>query len=174
MLSDRPGPGGSCFTTTWRQQITVKLSTSLGITLAAAGAATIIGVWTWEVVRHWRKKDPAEIERLRRQSVNACGRIISGRILEVLEPVPGGPPGPTLLYEYEVGGVTYEAAQDVSPLPEVAAAAPFLPGQITSLKYDPRQPTNSILACEDWCDIPDLNLGKALRQPPAEPAGKRP
>ena len=150
----------------------MKLSTDLGIAVAVAGAATVIGVWTWKAVRRWRHKDPAEIERLRRQSVNARGRIISGRILELLEPVPGGPPGPTLLYEYEVAGVTYEAAQDVSALPEVAAAAPFLPGQITGLKYDPRQPTNSILACEDWCDIPDLNLGKDLRPQPAEPSTK--
>ena len=44
----------------------------------------------------------------------------------------------------------------MSPLPEIAAAAPFLPGQTTSVKYDPKQPTNSILACEAWCGIPDL------------------
>jgi hypothetical protein len=152
----------------------VKHSIDLGIGIAVVGAATIAGVWTWKAVRRWRQKDPAEIERLRRQSVNAYGRIISGRILELLDPVPGGPAGPTLLYEYEVAGVTYEAAQDVSAIPEVAAAAPFLPGQITSLKYDPRQPTNSILACEDWCDIPDLNLGKASRPQPAEPSPKTP
>jgi hypothetical protein len=123
-------------------------------------------------IRRRRHKDPTEVERLRRQSVNACGRIVTGRILELLEPVAGGPAGPTLLYEYEVAGVTYEAAQDVSALPEVASAAPYLPGQTTSLKYDPRQPTNSILACEDWCDIPDLNLGKAPRNQPVEPSPK--
>jgi len=124
-------------------------------------------MWTWKAVSRWRRKDPAEIERLRRQKVNACGRIITGRILELLDPVPGGPTGPILLYEYEVAGVTYAAAQDVSALPEVAAAAPFLPGQTAGLKYDPRQPTNSILACEDWCDIRDLRLGggKNCRKP---------
>ncbi len=74
----------------------------------------------------------------------------------MVEPVADGPAGPILLYDYEVAGVTYEAAQDVSALPEIAAAAQFLPGQTTDIKYDPRQPTNSILACEVWCGIPDL------------------
>jgi hypothetical protein len=79
-----------------------------------------------------------------------------------MEPVPGGPAGPTLLYEYEVAGATYAAAQDVSALPEIAAAASFLPGHPASVKYDPKQPTNSILACEDWCGI--LGLEHAVKQ----------
>jgi hypothetical protein len=77
------------------------------------------------------------------------------------DPVEGGPVGPILLYDYEVAGVTYEAAQDLSAMPEIAAAAPFLPGQTTSVKYDPKQPTNSILACEVWCGIPVLDLNRA-------------
>jgi hypothetical protein len=134
----------------------VTLSKEVGI--AAVGTATVAltGVWIWKKVRGWRRKSPDEIERLRRTAVNACGRIIPARIVELAEPVADGPAGPILLYEYEVAGVTYEAAQDVSALPEVAAAAPFLPGQTTSAKYDPRQPTNSILACETWCGIPVL------------------
>ena len=107
-------------------------------------------------MRRRRRKTPAEIERLRRLAVNACGRISTGRILELAEPVPDGPAGPTLLYEYEVAGVTYAAAQDLSGLPEIAAAAPFLSGQTASVKYDPKHPTNSILACEDWCGVPRL------------------
>ena len=107
-------------------------------------------------MRRWRRKSPEEIERLRRLEVNACGRIASARILELAEPRAGGPTGPTLLYEYEVAGVTYEAAQNLSALPDIAAAAPFLPGQTASVKYDPKQPTNSILACEAWSGIPVL------------------
>jgi hypothetical protein len=98
--------------------------------------------------------------------VNACGRIGFGRVVELAEPVPGGPAGPVLLYDYEVAGVTYEAAQDVSSLPEIASAAPFLPGQTTSVKYDPKQPTNSILACETWSGIPEV---EPSRNPSVEP-----
>jgi hypothetical protein len=131
-------------------------SKELGIAIAGTAAAALAGVWVWKTVRRWRRKSPDEIERLRRLAVNACGRIVPGRIVELAEHVAGGPAGPILLYDYEVAGVTYEAAQDVNALPQIAAAAPFLPGQTTSVKYDPRQPTNSILACEVWCGIPDL------------------
>jgi hypothetical protein len=134
----------------------VTLSKDLGIAFLGTAAIALSGVWAWRTVRRWRRKSPGEIERLRRLDVNKCGRIGVGRVVELAEPLPGGPAGPVLLYDYEVAGVTYEAAQDVSALPEVAAAAPFLPGQTTSVKFDPKQPTNSILACETWCGIPDL------------------
>ena len=152
------------------------LSKDLGIAAVGTAAIALAGVWAWRTVRRWRRKSPDEIERLRRLGVNACGRIIPGRIVELAEPVAGGPAGPILLYEYEVAGVTYEAAQDLSALPEIAAAAPFLPGQTTSVKYDPKQPTNSILACEAWCGIPDLEPNRnasAARGRSAEPSAKK-
>ena len=153
------------------------LSKDLGIAVAGTAAVTLAGVWAWRTVRRWRRKSPDEIERLRRLGVNACGRIILGRIVELAEPVADGPAGPILLYDYEVAGVTYEAAQDLSALPEIAAAAPFLPGQTTSVKYDPKQPTNSILACEAWCGIPDLepnrNASRERREESAEPSAKK-
>ena len=147
-------------------------SKELGIAGAGALAALAAGVWTWKTLRR-RRKDPAEIERLRRQAVNACGRIIPGKILEMMEPLPEGPAGPILVYDYEVAGVVYEAAQDVGALPEVAAAAPYLPGQTTSVKFDPKQPTNSILACEDWCGVPALDR-RSPPSPPDKPSTDKP
>jgi hypothetical protein len=153
------------------------LSKDLGIAIAGTAASALAGVWAWKTVRRWRRKSPDELERLRRLGVNACGRIIPGRIVELADPVADGPAGPILLYDYEVAGVTYEAAQDLSALPEIAAAAPFLPGQNTCVKYDPRQPTNSILACEAWCGIPDLepnrNAIPARREGSAEPSANK-
>ena len=119
-------------------------------------AVMISAALTWKLVRRWRRKNPEEVERLRRLGVNACGRMIAGRIVELAEHTAGGPSGPVLLYDYEVAGVTYEAAQDISALPDLAAAAPFLPGQPTTVKFDPRQPTNSIIACEAWSGIPGV------------------
>jgi hypothetical protein len=154
------------------------LSKDLGIAVAGTAAVALAGVWAWKTVRGWRRKSPDELERLRRLGVNACGRIIPGRIVELAEPVAEGPAGPILLYQYEVAGVTYEAAQDVSALPEIAAAAPFLPGQTTSVKYDPKQPTNSILACEGWCGIPDLEPNRTALsergEDSAEPSAEKP
>jgi len=151
-------------------------SKDVEIAVAGSAALALAGVWAWKTVRRWRRKSPDEIERFRRMKVNACGRIILGRVVELAETQPDGPAGPVLLYDYEVAGVTYEAAQDLSALPEIAAAAPFLPGQITSVKYDPKQPTNSILACEAWCGIPDLephqNVLLESQEEPAEPPAK--
>ena len=153
------------------------ISNDLGIAFAGLVAMAMAGAWGWRSVRRCRRKSPDEIERLRRLGVNACGRISTGRIVELAEPVAGGSAGPILLYQYEVAGVTYEAAQDLSALPEIAAAAPFLPGQNTCVKYDPRQPTNSILACEAWCGIPDLepnrNAIPARREGSAEPSANK-
>ena len=146
----------------------------LGIGVAGAAAIAVAGVGVWRTVRRWRRKSPDEIERLRRTEVNACGRIGFGRILELAEPVPDGPAGPILLYEYEVAGVTYQAAQNVGMMAEIAAAAPFLPGQTTSVKYDPKQPTNSILACEAWCGIPDLEPQRKAALESREEAPKPP
>ena len=129
------------------------------IGIVTAGGGAFVGMWAWRALQRRRRKDPAEIERIRRLGVNACGRIVPGRVLELMEAFSDGPPGPVLLYQYEVAGVLYQAAQDVSALPVVADSAPFLPGQTTSVKYDPKQPTNSILACEDWCGVPDLARG---------------
>lgn len=148
------------------------LSKDLGIALVGTAAAAFATAWGWRALRRWRRKSPEEIERLRRLGVNACGRIVLGKVLELADPVAGGPPGPILLYEYEVAGVTYEAAQDLAALPDLAAAAPFLPGQSADVKYDPKQPTNSILACEVWCGIPDLEpRRKAPRDGVTDSAG---
>ncbi len=146
----------------------------MGIGVAGAATIVIAGVVVWRALRRWRQISPDEIERLRRNEVNACGRIGIGRILELADPVPDGPAGPILLYEYEVAGVTYQAAQNVSAMIEIAAAAPFLPGQTTSVKYDPKQPTNSILACEGWCGIPDLEPQRKAALESREEAPKPP
>ena len=148
---------------------TVSLITGLAIAMASGAAGALVAIWVWRIVKNWRRPSPAEVERLRRRAVNTYGRISTGKILELLEPTPDGPAGPVLMYEYEVAGVTYQAAQDVSAMPEVAAASPFLPGQVASVKYDPRQPTNSILACEDWCGVPDLMPSRSLQESPANP-----
>jgi len=105
----------------------------------------------------WRRKDPAELERLRRLNVNKCGRISAGRVVDLLEAeTPGSKPS-VLVYSYEVAGVIYEAAQDVTALPDIADQAHLLAGQIASVKYDPKRPANSIIACEEWSGLGPLS-----------------
>ena len=100
-----------------------------------------------------RRRTPAELEKLRRLEINKCGRISAGRVVDMLEAEKAGSKSALVVYSYEVAVVTYEAAQDLSALPEIAARARFFSGRTASVKYDPKRPTNSIIACEDWSGL---------------------
>lgn len=58
-----------------------------------------------------------------------------------------------LYYTYSISGVTYETAQDVSGFEEQAHLKRIAVGQSASVKYDPSNPSNSILLADDWSGI---------------------
>jgi hypothetical protein len=58
-----------------------------------------------------------------------------------------------LYYTYSISGVTYETAQDVTGLEEQAHIKRISVGQSASVKYDPSNPSNSILLADDWSGI---------------------
>lgn len=130
------------------------------LTMGVAGAsATIVaGRWVWDRLSRWRRKDPEELERLRRLEVNRVGRVTAGQVLDLLEPEPPNRAARLVVYKYEVAGVTYEAAQEVTSLPDLVPSARTLAGQTASVKYDPKKPTNSIIVCEEWSGI-ELGTG---------------
>lgn len=130
----------------------------------------------------FRKKpeDAAALERDRRAYLNRIGRIVEGQIMEVvdhseseaaakLEAPPARTGRPSLLgkrtlvvkngaqkllyYSYSISGVTYETAQDVTGLEEQAHLKRIAVGQTASVKYDPSNPSNSILLADDWSGI---------------------
>jgi hypothetical protein len=135
--------------------------------LAVLGAAALYFVF--------RKKpeDHEEIERQRRAYLNRIGRIVEGQIVEVADQstarVPPEAPAPRasfirqsaasgaapklLYYAYSISGVTYETAQDVSGLEEQAHLSRIVAGQHASVKYDPSNPSNSILLADDWSGL---------------------
>lgn len=60
----------------------------------------------------------------------------------------------TLLhYSYAISGVSYETAQDITGLEERLHLARVAAGQIASVKYDPSNPSNSILLADDWSGL---------------------
>lgn len=124
------------------------------ISLGLAAAATLAGLGAWTILRlkAWRRKTPEEIERQRRLTVNRRGRVVPGHVVEVLS-TTSAVEGTLIVYRYEVAGVVYEAGQDVSSLPKLGGQASDLAGQMVSVKYDPKRPTDSILACEDWSGV---------------------
>lgn len=143
--------------------------------LPLAGLAVLAVV----VVVFWLKKKPEdenEIERQRRSYLNRVGRIVEGHVLEVVDhksPAPavngngkvsglfasskakaaGNGSQKLLYYTYSISGVTYETAQDVTGLEERLHLTRVATGQIASVKYDPSNPSNSILLADDWSGL---------------------
>lgn len=129
-----------------------------------------VGIFFW-----LRRKpvDPSEEERERRAYLNRVGRIVEGQVLEIVEhgrvaPPAGAKPNPVLpksrgaavqpsqkllYYTYAISGVTYETAQDVTGLEERLHLTRIASGQVASVKYDPSNPSNSILLADDWSGL---------------------
>jgi Protein of unknown function (DUF3592) len=127
----------------------------------------------------WLKKKPeddSEIERQRRSYLNRVGRIVEGQVLEIVDRKGAAPPSngrstssglfvkhhagasssgaqKLLYYTYSISGVTYETAQDVTGLEERLHLTRVATGQIASVKYDPSNPSNSILLADDWSGL---------------------
>jgi hypothetical protein len=58
-----------------------------------------------------------------------------------------------LYYTYSISGVTYETAQDIGGLEEQLHLDRVAAGQTASVKYDPSNPSNSILLADDWSGL---------------------
>lgn len=106
--------------------------------------AAVAGLALW---LRSRRKSPEEKERMRRLAVHARGRLADGELLDGPE-VP--PAGNLLYYTYRAFGVEYTAAQDISTLNGFLRPEQCRPGNTTSVKYDPKVPSNSIVICEEW------------------------
>jgi hypothetical protein len=118
----------------------------LAVGLGAAFAAYLI------VGR--KKKSSAEIERERRDWLNQIGRITDGTVIDVQEIVPNGHAAATMLiFQYDVGGVSYEASQDVTHLRQWINLHSCRLGLPTSVRYDPHNPGNSIVVSEKWMGL---------------------
>ncbi len=131
----------------------------------------------------WLKKKPeeeSELERQRRSYLNRVGRIVEGQVLEIVDHKNAPAPSPNghakgsglfnkahassahafsngtqrlLYYTYSISGVTYETAQDITGLEERLHLTRVATGQIASVKYDPSNPSNSILLADDWSGL---------------------
>lgn len=125
----------------------------LAYALAATGALLI----TTGLLLRWggRRPDAEELERRRRLRVNRIGRLADGRIVELVEASEesDGAGQQLVVYNYEVRGVEYQSAQDISFFGTRLDLRRLATGQPASIKYDPQNPTNSIILCEDWSGI---------------------
>ena len=115
-----------------------------GLAVAAAG----VGYW----IRS-RRKTPEQLERERRQRLCQSGRICDGTILDVHETTSNDSGSQYILYTYEIGGVSYEASQDITHLRQFVDIHSCKLGLATSIRYNPQNPGDSIVIAEEWTGL---------------------
>lgn len=119
--------------------------------IAIAGAGLLLGANAWA---RSRRKTPDQRERERRMRISETGRITDGTVIDVNEMQSNGSGELQLLiYHYDVAGVSYEASQDVSSLRHMVDLHSCRAGLMTSIKYDPGNPGNSIVISENWTGL---------------------
>jgi hypothetical protein len=97
-------------------------------------------------LRAWKnsRPTPQERERLRRSALIAHGKMGDANMVEVRDD--------HLFYSYDVRGVRYTASQDVSDLRDYLPQhlPPALGPVYIFVKYDPKNPANSVILSERW------------------------
>jgi hypothetical protein len=140
-----------------------KLVVALG-----GGAILALGLIVFAFMRP--SVDPEEAERKRRLHLNHIGRIAEGQVVELNEhppapaqerrgflarsrPLNDNRPRHMVSYSYSISGVTYHTAQDITGLESQVRFDRLMAGQQASVKYDPSNPTDSILVADDWSGL---------------------
>jgi hypothetical protein len=119
--------------------------------IVIAGAGLLFGANAWA---RSRRKTPDQRERERRMLISEMGRITDGTVIDVNEmQMNGSGELQLLIYHYDVAGVSYEASQDVSSLRHMVDLHSCRAGLMTSIKYDPGNPGNSIVISENWTGL---------------------
>ncbi|HEX8069074.1 MAG TPA: DUF3592 domain-containing protein [Pyrinomonadaceae bacterium] len=87
-----------------------------------------------------RKQDNTEAAR--RARLLRAGRITEGRVFDIATDDQGAITH--IFYAYEINGVEYESSQtlDQAQLPH---AGDYAPGAHVVIRFDPRQPANSVV-----------------------------
>ena len=129
--------------------------------LNAASLAVVGGAFLSKLLG--RSPDPDEIERQRRAYLNQIGRIVEGQITDLVEVAEDKARRKStkevdgrrklVCYSYSISGVSYETAQDITSLEGRAGMERIITGLPASIKYDPSNPSNSILIADDWSGL---------------------
>ncbi len=125
---------------------------SLRLYTLALGAIGVAAASYGLLRRKPRNADDVELER--RVWLNTIGRITDGTVIDVQEiTTAANRPATMLIYQYDVAGVSYEASQDVTYLRQWINLHSCRLGVPTSVKYDSRNPGNSLVIAEGWMGL---------------------
>ncbi|MHB8499975.1 MAG: DUF3592 domain-containing protein [Candidatus Acidiferrales bacterium] len=137
----------------------------------AMGAAAIAAIAMIAYSFFRPAEEPEDVERRRRLHLNQIGRIAEGQIVELADHPPEPREGQRKLfgsrarpladtgtrhlvtYSYAISGVTYHTAQDITGLEGQIRFERLVAGQPASVKYDPSNPSDSILVADDWSGL---------------------
>jgi hypothetical protein len=114
------------------------ISIALGAALFVL--AGVMGYRAWKASRI----APEEIERRRRAGLVALGKMGDALLVEYRDGF--------IFYSYAVRGVEYTASQDVTALQDRLSGDLSAMGSV-SVKYDARNPANSIVVAEQWSGL---------------------
>jgi hypothetical protein len=114
----------------------------VGFAWGAALAISVGSVCAALVLK--KQRNPREIERRRRERVNAEGRFIEGYITYCEDGF--------IEYSYQWRGVRYEAAQDISELLANSSDLCGFTGPAT-IKFLGSRPADSIVLADNWSGI---------------------
>ncbi|HEX8558302.1 MAG TPA: DUF3592 domain-containing protein [Pyrinomonadaceae bacterium] len=89
-----------------------------------------------------RRKGDGEAERERRDALLRGGRITEGSIFDVITDEAGAIT--QVFYNYEINGVEYESSQLLDAA-QRARAGDYFPGARVTVRFNPRQPGNSLV-----------------------------
>ena len=116
-------------------------------------ALRTIGLALAYALLHRKSKNAVDVELERRTWLNTVGRITDGTVIDVQEITNANRPATMLIYQYDVAGVSYEASQDVTYLRQWINLHSCRLGLPTSVKYDARNPGNSMVIAEGWMGL---------------------
>jgi hypothetical protein len=96
---------------------------------------------------------PADAKSARKVTDDQNAKQLSGSGVFGASSSPAGGIQNLIYYTYSISGVTYETAQDITGLEERLHLSRVAAGQAASVKYDPSNPSNSILLADDWSGL---------------------
>ena len=135
----------------------------------AGGAVAAIAMIAYAFFRP--TENPEDMERKRRLHLNQIGRIAEGQVVDLMQqasepredgkkifrsrarPLAHAGPRHLVSYSYAISGVTYQTAQDITGLQSQVRFERLVAGQPASIKYDPSNPSDSILVADDWSGL---------------------
>jgi hypothetical protein len=91
-------------------------------------------------LNRFRRKKDDDSSRIAR--LLTSGRIVEGRVVDVLEDADGNVS--QIFYSYNIAGVDYDASQTLTP-EQQRLRNRYIPGARITIRYDPRQPPNCVV-----------------------------